>query len=350
MNWQQHQWGGVFPATLCAFHKDESLDEEGLQSYYTDLARVEGVKGLVCNGHTGEVMSLRPRERARVTHLLADVVHESNRPIKVISGVSAEGSLEAIDHALAAKEAGADAILLMPTHHWLRFGRSSRTAVGFIEDVATGADIPIVIHQYPAWTKAGYTLDEMLEIVKIPQVVMIKMGTRDMSRSRHDYQQLKAAAPQVSVVTCHDEFLLPSLLEGADGALIGFAGLVPELMVEIVHAALEGDLARARQAQEVVAPLSRLIYHFGEPGCEAHQRMKLCRWLMGKFPSPHFRRPIRPLPSEGIDRLRRALEAIGFACPRLASDDEAEDQAYQFQLAPISTARSDRDVSVAERR
>jgi 4-hydroxy-tetrahydrodipicolinate synthase len=320
MDWCQHPWAGVFPATLCAFHPDESLDEDGLSSYFADLARIEGVKGLVCNGHTGEIMSLRPRERARVTQLLAAVARRSPRPFKVVSGVSTEGSLEAIDHALEAKESGADAILLMPAHHWLRFGRSSRTAVGFIEDVAFGSDIPIIIHQYPAWTKAGYTLAEMLEMVKIPQVVMIKMGTRDMTRCRHDYEQLKTAAAHVSIVTCHDEFLLPSLLEGADGALIGFAGFVPELMIELVHAALEGDLVRSRKAQDLVAPLARLIYHSGEPGCEAHQRMKICRWLMGKFPTVCFRRPVRPLPAEEIDRLARELAALGFQCPRTQSN------------------------------
>jgi 4-hydroxy-tetrahydrodipicolinate synthase len=320
MDWQHHPWMGVFPATLCAFHEDESIDEEGLAAYFADLACVDGVKGLVCNGHTGEIMSLRASERPQVTRLLAATVRGLKRRIKIISGVSAEGSLEAIDHALAAKEAGADAILLMPTHHWLRFGRSSRTALGFIEDVARGAEIPIIIHQYPAWTKAGYTLAEMLEIIKIPQVVMIKMGTRDMSRSRHDYEQLKAAGPHVSLVTCHDEYLLPSVLEGADGALIGFAGLVPELMVKIVHAALAGDLPHARKVQQVIAPLTHLVYNFGEPGCEAHQRLKLCRWLMGKFSTPHVRRPVRPLPARDIERLGRELEAIGFACPRLDAE------------------------------
>jgi 4-hydroxy-tetrahydrodipicolinate synthase len=333
MDWRHHPWAGVFPATLCAFHEDESIDEEGLAAYFADLASVEGVKGLVCNGHTGEIMSLRASERPRVTQLLAKTVRGLKRPVKVVSGVSAEGSLEAIDHALAAKEAGADAILLMPTHHWLRFGRSSRTALGFIEDVALGAKIPIIIHQYPAWTKAGYTLAEMLEIVKIPQVVMIKMGTRDMTRCRHDYEQLKAAAPHVSLVTCHDEYLLPSLLEGADGALIGFAGLVPELMVELVHAALEGDLPHAREVQRVIAPLTRLVYSFGEPGCEAHQRLKICRWLLGKFASPHVRRPVRPLASKDIERLGRELEGIGFACPRLGATSEFG------ELTPGQTSR-----------
>src|SRR5262245_39068807 len=136
MNLKKHPWAGVFPATLCAFNEDESLDPEGLAGYFAQLAALEGVKGLTCNGHTGEIMSLRPAERAEVTRILARTVREvrqrTGRDVKTISGVSAEGSLEGIDHALAAKQAGADAILLMPPHHWLRFGRSAQTAVGFV--------------------------------------------------------------------------------------------------------------------------------------------------------------------------------------------------------------------------
>jgi 4-hydroxy-tetrahydrodipicolinate synthase len=318
-DWRSRPWSGVFPATLCPFRDDESIDEEGLRAYIREVASVPGVEGVVCNGHTGEIMSLRPEERARVMTVVADAVREANaatgRSVKAITGVSAEGSHEAIDHAIAAREAGADAILLMPPHHWLRFGRSATTAVGFIDDVAQGGGVPIIVHQYPAWTKAGYTLPEMLEMVKLPEVVMIKMGTRDMARWRWDYEQLKSAAPHVSITTCHDEFLLASLLEGADGALIGFAGFVPELMVEVVHAALDGDLARARKAGDLVAPLARIVYAFGEPGCGAHQRMKAARWLLGRFPSPTFRRPVRPLSADDLSRIRQGLEAIGMTCP-----------------------------------
>jgi 4-hydroxy-tetrahydrodipicolinate synthase len=318
--WHESEWSGVFPATLCPFHHDESIDHEGLSSYIRELASVVGIQGVTCNGHTGEIMSLRPSERTEVTQVVRQAVDEANqqtgRSVKVISGVSAEGSLEAIDHALAAKEAGADAILLMPPHHWLRFGRKSDTAIGFFQDVAEGSGVPIVVHQYPAWTKAGYSLEEMLAFVKLPQVKMIKMGTRDPARWRWDYDQLKAAAPDVTIVTCHDEFLLQTLVDGCDGALIGFAGFVPELMIELVHAALNGDLPRAQQVQRVVAPLARIVYNFGEPGCDAHQRMKTARWLMGKFPSPHFRRPVRPLPESDVQRIRDELRAIDYEVVR----------------------------------
>ena len=312
MSWQEnHPWAGVFPATLCPFNEDESIDEVGLQTYMRELAEVDGVKGLVCNGHTGEIMSLRPNERAHVIQLVAEAVRGK---VKTISGVSAGGSLEAIDHAIVAKEAGADAILLMPPHHWLRFGRTSQTAVGFFQDVAEGADIKIIVHQYPAWTKAGYSLSEMLELVKIPQVVSIKMGTRDMARWRYDYEKLKDAAPHITIITCHDEYLLATLLEGCDGALVGFAGFVPELIVEIVRCALKSDLAGARKAQKLVEPLSRIVYNFGEPSGDAHQRMKCARWLLGKFPSMQMRRPLRPLPEAEVSKIHAGLESIGYRC------------------------------------
>lgn len=310
-NYTDHPWMGIFPATLCAFRDDESLDESGLAGYMARLCGVEGLKGLVCNGHTGEIMSLRTSEKATVTRIVAEQVRASGRPLKVVSGVSGEGSLVAIDHALEAKEAGADAILLMPPHHWLRFGRSSETAVGFFEDVAEGAGVDIVVHQYPAWTKAGYSLDEMKAMARITHVVCIKMGTRDMARWLWDYEQLKAVRPDLSIITCHDEYLMPTLLEEGDGALIGFAGFAPELMIELVHACLDGDLQRAKKAQRTVAPLARLIYAFGEPSSAAHQRMKAALWLMGEFPSPVFRRPLRPLPESEIDDLRQGLNQIG---------------------------------------
>jgi len=125
---------------------------------------------------------------------------------------------------------------------------------------------------------------------------------------------LKETAPDVPILTCHDEYLLASLLEGCDGALIGFAGFVPELMVEVVHAALNADLVGARKARQLVDPLARIVYNFGEPSSDAHQRMKCARWLMGRFPAMTMRRPLRQLPASEVAKIRQNLEAIGYQC------------------------------------
>src|SRR6478609_1640528 len=84
-DWRNRPWTGVFAATLCPFHEDESLDEQGLRDYISELAEVSGIQGVVCNGHTGEIMSLRPDEQSRVTQLVANTIASSKRSVKVIS-------------------------------------------------------------------------------------------------------------------------------------------------------------------------------------------------------------------------------------------------------------------------
>ena len=92
----ENPWSGVFAATLCPFNQDYSIDEAGLRDYVRYIASVDGIRGLVCNGHTGEVMGLTARERVKVTEIIADEVGDK---VKVISGICCEGSFEAIEHA-----------------------------------------------------------------------------------------------------------------------------------------------------------------------------------------------------------------------------------------------------------
>ena len=80
-------------------------------------------------------------------------------------------------------------------------------------------------------------------------------------------------------------------------------------------------------------PSLRLIVESGPFGCPSrksdmgnlHQRMKVARWLMGKFPSPHFRRPVRPLPQPAVQRICDELESLGLVASQdeLARDEDA---------------------------
>lgn len=70
-------------------------------SLFGRVAGHEGINGIVVNGHTGEIMTLLPHERAEAVRIAAD---ELKGEIPVISGVSAEGTIEAIRHAKAVEE------------------------------------------------------------------------------------------------------------------------------------------------------------------------------------------------------------------------------------------------------
>ena len=64
----------------------------------------------------------------------------------------------------------------------------------------------------------------------------------------------------------------PTLVEGADGGLVGLAGFVPDFVVSLVKAILEEDLNGARKVYDGVYVVTKMVYRFGEPSGSAHQR------------------------------------------------------------------------------
>ena len=309
---ERARWSGVFPATLLPFKDDGTyaIDEAGLRAYGRQFLGIPGVNGIVPNGHTGEIQTLFPEERRRVVEVLVD---ELGGDLPVISGISAEASLEAIHHAQQAQLAGAKGILLMPPHQWLRFGRESETAIRFVQDVASNIDIGVVIHQYPSWTKVSYSTEELVELARIPNVVAVKDGTRDMARYEKNIRHLRAAAPDVAILTCHDEYLLTTLTQGVDGALVGFAGFVPHLIRDLVEAARADRLTEAREISDRVYVLKQAVYRMGEPSADAHQRMKAAVHLLGRISSPVVRPPMPPLPAAVVAELARELDRVGLS-------------------------------------
>ena len=195
------------------------------------LAAQPGVVGMMTNGHTGEVFSLTPRERAEVTRIVADAVEGV---LPVISSIVCEGINDAIEQAQWAKDAGAQALDIMPPHHWLRFGfRAEPRASTISRRSARRARLPLIVHVYPAWTRASFSSRLLADLAQLPYVQAFKVGTRDMNKYARDIQAIRDAAPDKAMLTCHDEYLLASMVQGVDGALVGFASLIPGLINDL---------------------------------------------------------------------------------------------------------------------
>lgn len=298
-------WKTIFPAICIPLNNDYSINETELRKYVRWLATFEEIGGLVCNGHTGEITSLTRAERKRVVEIVADEVGDQ---VMIISGINCENTAETIEMAKEVKEAGADGILLMPPHMWLRFGMNPNAPFRYIKDVADGADIDIIIHLYPATSKAFYPVDTLVKMAnEIDHVKAIKMGTRVTAIYENDIRILREKAPEVSLITCHDETLLTSMFPGMDGALIGFAGCIPELISEGWKAMKAGDFHKIRKYDDLIFPISKAIYGGGQPSGEAHARMKEALVQRGIFTSALMRLPVLPLSDEEKDGISEGL-------------------------------------------
>ena len=311
----QMNFHGLIPAIAIPFRPDHSIDAEDLRRFVRWLARQKGVVAMMTNGHTGEVFSLTPRERAEVTRIVA----EATRGIcPVISSVVCEGIRDAVEQAGWAKEAGAAALDVMPPHHWLRFGFRRNHVIEYFTAIGEATGLPLLVHVYPAWTKASFSSDLLAELAALPHVQAFKIGTREMNKYARDLAAIRAVAPDKALLTCHDEYLLASMVQGVDGALVGFASLVPGLIADLLEAVKAGDLHRAMALQSQIDPLKEAVYGAGEPTGEAHACMKAAMEAAGILASATVRPPTQAPSAAELARIRAAVAAAGLSAREAA--------------------------------
>ena len=299
---------GLIPAMAVPFRPDHSIDEAELTRFANWLADQPGVVGMMTNGHTGEVFSLTPRERAEVTRIAAKAT-AGRCPI--MSSIVCEGVKDAIEQAGWAKEAGAQALDIMPPHHWLRFGFRPSHVVEYFSEIGKACGLPLLVHVYPAWTRASFSSELLAELARLPYVAAFKIGTREMNKYQRDILMLREAAPEKALLTCHDEYLLASMVQGVDGALVGFASVIPGLINDLLKAVKSGDLKRAMAIQAMIDPLKDAVYGAGEPTGEAHANMKAAMVAAGIFKSGAMRPPTIMPNADELVRIEAAVAGAG---------------------------------------
>ncbi|WP_125589988.1 dihydrodipicolinate synthase family protein [Companilactobacillus jidongensis] len=301
----------IFPAISVPMNDDDSINEPEFRAYLRWLESFydDGIKGIVTNGHTGEITALSREERKRVTQIAAEEVGDK---MTIVSGVSSENTKGAIETARDAKEAGADGILLMPPHMWLRFSMSSRSPFEFVKDVAEGADIDIILHLYPAYTKATYTQEQLVEMLtNIPHVKGVKMGTRVQSIYEEQVRTIRKSNPDAALLTCHDETISDSLFPEMDGAILGFAGCIPELITKAFKTYNEGTCKELHEVDDKIFPVERAIYRGGQPSGEAHARLKQVLVERGVFTNDHMRKPVLPITEKSKEIISQGVKESG---------------------------------------
>ena len=299
------QLKGVLPATVTAFREDGSVDIDAMHRYVDWLCNVPGVTGLVCNGHAGEGGFLTDEERQRVVRAHVDAA--AGR-VPVISGILSDGTMAAAREAERAASAGAAAALVYPAHSWLRFGYQTGAPVDRYRMIHQASGLPSVLFLYPDSTRATFDIHTILEVCATGAVTAIKNGVRNMARWDDEVPIIRQEFPAITQLTCQDEYLLHTLWE-ADGALVGFAALAPELIVALNAAAATQQYAEAKAVYDRLAGLTRSVYRRANH-LEATVALKVGLHERGLLPAPTVRSPLMPLTSEDEARVRAAVRNV----------------------------------------
>lgn len=294
---------GLVPAPVTPFTASRAVDHDALAAYTRWLASIDGVKGLVCLGHAGEGTYLTSEEQVAVIQTMVDAVDGT---VPIIAGITGEGTMVAAEEARRAVGAGAAAGLVYPSHGWLRFGFQPGAPQERYRAIHEESGLPLILFQYPDVTKASYDLRTQLDIAAQPGVFATKNGVRNMRRWDTEIPVLRAEHPDLQVLTCHDEYLLHTMFD-VDGALVGYGGLAPEPLLELIAAGKARDYPTARTVHDRLLPLTKAVYHRGSH-MEGTVALKLGLVARGRLPRATVRPPLVDLAPEAQSEITLALK------------------------------------------
>lgn len=287
---------GLSPAPVTPFTEDGAVDYGAIQRLGSWLGSVDGVKSLVVLGHAGEGTFLTQTEQAKVITAFRESVDSR---IPIVAGITQEGNAVAAEEAKRAVDAGASAGLVYPSHGWLRFGYQDGAPQTRYRDIYEESGLPLILFQYPDNTKATYNLDTQLEIAGQEGVFATKNGVRNMRRWYTEIPALRAAYPELQILSCHDEYLLPTMFD-VDGLLVGYGNIAPEALVELIEAGKAHDYDRAHEIHERLLPVTKNVYHRGSH-MEGTVALKWGLVHRGILDHATVRTPLLPL-ADGADR------------------------------------------------
>jgi 4-hydroxy-tetrahydrodipicolinate synthase len=301
------RFSGVMPANILPFTADLTIDEPAYRRHLSWLAGTRGVTGIVANGHAAEVSSLTRDERTRA---LAIAVDEVAGRCPVIAGVYSDGTREAVDLARDAKAAGAAGVLVFPPTLFM-WGAQLKPdmVIRHVSEIAAGADLPIVVFEYPPASGIGYAPETLARLAEIPQVAAVKDWSNDIVALEHNLRALRATGRPVALLSSFTMSLMASFLLGADGAISGMGSVTADLHAELFEACQKGDLDGARRVNDRLEPLVRVFY--APPFVDMHNRMKEALVLLGRIPAAHVRPPLTPVSAAEREAIRKALVASG---------------------------------------
>ncbi len=286
---------GAFTAIVTPF-RDGQVDEQG----FVDLIEFQiaaGINGLVPCGTTGESATLGFDEHKRVVQLTVQTV--AGR-VPVIAGTGANNTLEAIEFTESAKQSGADAVLSVAPY----YNKPNQQGIyEHFKAIAEAVDIPIFLYNVPGRTVVNILPETVAKLAEIDNII----GIKEACGSLEQISDVIRFCPDDFIVLSGDDFTaMPTVFIGGRGVISVVSNLDPKGMVELIEAALGGNIATACMQHYRLFPLMKLMFKNPSPA-PAKKGLELMRKIKDGSP----RLPITPADEETTALLRRNLSDLG---------------------------------------
>ena len=271
---------GSLVALITPMHEDGSVNFQQLETLI-DWHIANGTDGIVAVGTTGESATLSVAEH---TAVIEAVVKHTAKRVPVIAGTGGNSTAEAVALSQAAKQAGADYTLSVVPY----YNKPSQEGIyRHFKTIAESVDIPMIIYNVPGRTVVDMSNETILRLAEIPNIVGVKEASGAIGR-------------EIDLI---DPTGIAFMLCGGHGVITVAANVAPKLFADMCRAALNGEIARARELNKQLTPIYNVMFCEPSPAAPkwAAEQLGVC--------AAHVRLPIIPLTEGGQAKVRAALAA-----------------------------------------
>jgi len=275
--------------------RDNKVDAAALKSL-VEFQIVGGTDGIVPCGTTGESPTLDHDEHKQVIDL---VIQAANKRVPVIAGTGSNSTAEAISLTRHAKQAGADAALIVLPYY------NKPTQKGMIEHcraIADSVELPLILYNIPGRTGVNMLPETVAALADHPNIVGMKEATGNLEQMTQD---IVLCGDKLSFLSGDDTLTLPLMSVGGRGIISVVANIVPQDVSALTRAFLNGDWKQAREQHLKLFPLCQAMFYETNP-----IPVKTALAMMGKI-REEFRLPLCSMTDANRKKLEAALRAYG---------------------------------------
>jgi 4-hydroxy-tetrahydrodipicolinate synthase len=246
---------GIIAYPITPFTSTGAVD---LPKYKELLERMvlAGVHAVAPLGSAGVLPYLSDLERETIVGATMEQVAAR---VPVMIGVSSLTTERVVHHARFAEKMGATAVMVIPLSYWKL---TEAEIFQHYDTVASAISLPMMAYNNPATGGLDMTPEFLAELLKIPNVTMIKESTGDVNRL---HRLVQAAGEDVAFYNGSNPLALDAFIAGARGWCTAAPNLIPQLNLDLYDAVQRSDLKAALAVFRKQLPLLQFIVAGGLP-------------------------------------------------------------------------------------
>ena len=238
------QFSGIFSALPTPFIKGEVDSDSLIRLIKYQLQN--GIDGFVVSGTTSESPCLSLDQKADILKL---VKKEVPSDFPVIVGTGSNSTLNTIEQSKLAQSKGASAVMCVVPYY---NKPPQRGLYDHFYKINEAIDIPIILYNVPSRTITSLSIDTIVKLSKLKNIVGIKEASGDMN---FDLEVINSTGSDFLTVSGDDPSFIQFLSTGGDGIISVISNLIPKEFVSIFKCYKKGDIEKAQSIFDKVKPL-----------------------------------------------------------------------------------------------